>query len=62
MISTLSALAQIFEKLVCKQLVKYLEKHRILYKYQFGFRRGHSTAQAIAEIAVRKAIDNSVYS
>ena len=29
-ISTLSALTQIFEKLVCKQLVNYLEKHEIL--------------------------------
>ena len=50
-ISTLSALTQIFEKLICKQLVNYLEKHEILYKFQFGFRKGHSTSQAIAEIA-----------
>ena len=59
-ISTLSALTQIFEKLICKQLVNYLEKHEILYKFQFGFRKGHSTSQAIAEIAdsLRNAIDN----
>ena len=50
-ISTLSALTQIFQKLVCKQLVNYLEKHKILYKFQFGFRKGHLTSQAIAEIA-----------
>ena len=63
-ISTLSALAQIFEKPICKQLVEYLEKHNILYEYQFGFRKGHWTAQAIAEIAdnLRKAIDNNSYS
>ena len=63
-ISTLSALTQIFEKLICEQLVNYLERRNILYQYQFGFRQGHSTAlQAIAEIAVnlRKSIDNNMY-
>ena len=60
-ISTLYALTQIFEKLVCKQLVNYLEKHEILYEFQFGFRKGHSTSQAIAEFAnnLRNAIDFS---
>ena len=63
-ISTLSALTQIFEKLICKQLVNYLEKHEILYEFQFGFRKGHSTSQAIAEIAdnLRNAIDDNLYS
>ena len=59
-ISTLSALTQIFEKLVCKQLVNYLEKHEILYEFQFG----HSTSQPNAEIAdnLRNAIDDNLYS
>ena len=63
-ISTLSALTQFFEKLICKQLVNYLEKHEILYEFQFGFRKGHSTSQAIAEIAdnLRNAIDDNLYS
>ena len=63
-IYTLSALTQIFEKLICKQLVNYLEKHEILYEFQFGFRKGHLTSQAIAEIAdnLRNAIDDHVYS
>ena len=63
-ISTLSALSQIFEKIICEQLVNYLEKHEILYEFQFGFRKGHSTSQAIAEIAdnLRNAIDNNLYS
>ena len=51
-ISTLSALTQIFEKIICEQLVNYLEKHKILYEIQFGFRKGHS----------RNAIDNNLYS
>ena len=62
-ISTLSAFTQIFEKLVCKQLISYFEKLDILFEYQFGFRKGRSTAQAITEITVtlRKAIDNNLY-
>ena len=62
-ISTLSALTQIFEKLIWEQLVNYLERCSIFYQYQFGFRKGHSTAQAIAEIAdnLRKSIDNNLY-
>ena len=44
-ISTLSALTQIFEKRICKQLVNYLEKHEILHDFQFGFRKGPSTSQ-----------------
>ena len=43
--------------------MNYLERRSILYQYQFGFRKGHSTAQAIAEIAdgLRKSIDNIMY-
>ena len=41
-----------------------MEKHEILYEFQFGFRKGHSTSQAIAEIAdnLRNAIDDNLYS
>ena len=51
-ISTLSVLTQIFEKLVCKQLVNYLEKHETLYQFQFGFRKGHSTSQAMQKLLI----------
>ena len=50
-ISTLSALTQIFEKLVYKLLINYIEKHDLLFQFQFGLRKGHSTAQAVSEIA-----------
>ena len=62
-ISTLSAFTQIFEKLIYNQLINYIEKLDILYKFQFGFRKGHSTTQAITEItdSLRKAIDNNFY-
>ena len=46
-ISTFSTFSQIFEKLIHKQLNNYIEKQKILYQFQFGFRKGHSTAEAI---------------
>ena len=46
-ISILSAMAKAFEKCVCKQLCRHLELNNLLYKYQFGFRPNHCTAQAI---------------
>lgn len=30
-----------------KQLINYTEKYDILYQFQFGFRKGHSTEQAV---------------
>ena len=62
-ISTLSALTQVFEKLVYRQLINYIEKYDILFQFQFGFRKGHSTAQAVTELAdsLRKAVDNNLY-
>ena len=61
-ISTLSVFTQIVEKLVYRQLLNYIEKYEILYQFQFGFRRGRSTEQAIAEITdnLKKAIDNNL--
>ena len=62
-ISTLSAFTQILEKLVYKQLINYIEKYSILCQFQFGFRKGRSTEQAIAEITdnLKKAIDNNLF-
>lgn len=61
--STLSTFTQIFEKRIHKQLVNYIDKQKILFQFQFGFRRGHSTAEAITDITntLRKAIDNNLY-
>ena len=63
-IATLYSFAQIFEKLVYSQVLTYIEKYDILDKFQFGFRKGRSTEQAIVEISenLKKAIDNNLYS
>ena len=62
-ISTLSVFAQILEKLVYKELINYIKKYDILCQFQFGFRKGRSTEQAIAEITdnLKKAIDNNLF-
>ena len=52
-ISVLSQVNKIFEKILHKRLYKYLTKFKILYEYQFGFREGHSTTQALVEITDR---------
>ena len=49
-ISTLSPFSKVLEGLIYNHLYSFLEKHDILYKYQFGFRKGYSTEQAVLEI------------
>ena len=62
-ISILSNINKIFEKILHKRLFKYLNKFNILYKYQFGFRKGHSTTQALIELTdnIKKGIDDKTY-
>ena len=62
-ISLLSLLNKIFEKLLYRRLYKFLHKHNVLYKYQFGFRKGYSTTMALIEILnnIKIAIDNNKF-
>ena len=46
-ISVISNVAKIFEKLVCKQLITFLENNSIIAKNQSGFRRNHSTETSL---------------
>ena len=52
-----------FEKLTFKRVYHFLEKHNILYQYQFGFRAKHSTSQALISMVenLKSAIDNGQY-
>ena len=43
----LSHINKIFEKIIHEQLNDFLQKHNILEKCQFGFRKGHSTSHGI---------------
>ena len=49
-IATLSPFSKVLGRLVYNQLYSFIDKHQILCKYQFGFRKGYSTDQAILEI------------
>ena len=62
-ISILSNINKIFEKILHKRLFSYLNKFNILYKYQFGFRKGHSTTQALIELTdnIKRGIDDKQY-
>ena len=49
-ISLLNCFSKIFERLIHKQLINFLQKHALLYQYQYGFRKSHSTTLALIEI------------
>ena len=49
-ISLLSVFNKLLEKIVFNRLYTFCEKHHILYKHQFGFRRNHSTSLALIKI------------
>ena len=46
-ISLLSPFSKLLERLMYNKLVKYLDKHDILYQHQYGFRSKHSTIHPI---------------
>ena len=52
-ISLLSIFNKILEKLIYKRLYEFLNKFNILYNYQFGFRRNHSTMLALTELSTK---------
>ena len=63
-IATLSPFRKALERAIYDQLVQCLDKHDILFKYQFGFRKSHSAEQAIMEITdnLKASIDNNLIS
>jgi len=49
-ISLLSIFDKILEKLMFNRIYSFLVQNDILYKYQFGFRKGYSTSLALVEL------------
>lgn len=48
-ISLLSSFAKLLEKVVARQMVRFLHCQRILYAHQYGFRRGHNTSHPVLQ-------------
>ena len=48
-ISLLSGFSKLIEKIVARQMMKYLNKHNLLYKHQYGFRPKHNTNHPILQ-------------
>ena len=62
-ISMLPVLSKVLERVVHTQFIDYLESNRLLYKYQFSFRRQHSPNLAVTFFtdSVRRAMDNGQF-
>ena len=62
-VSLLSVLSKVFEKVMYSRLLKFLNKKLILYKYQFGFRKLHSTYMALMILMDKliKALENGEF-
>ena len=62
-ISVLPYFSKIFEKVMFTYVIEFLDENNILYEYQFGFRKNHSTSHAIITLVERvtKALDTGKY-
>ena len=62
-ISILPYFSKIFEKVIFRYVIEFFEENNILYEYQFGFRKNHSTSHAIITLVKRvtKALDTGKY-
>ena len=59
-ISVLCAMSKVFERIMCNRLVDFMNKFNLLFKDQYGFRKGYSTDLAIIRITnyILKALDD----
>ena len=49
-ISLLSVFSKIFEKVIYTRMYSFLEKNKLIYDHQFGFRANHSTNHAVINL------------
>ena len=49
-ISLLSSFSKLLEKNFAKQIFRFLNKYKLLYDHQYGFRPGRDTEQPILQI------------
>ena len=60
-ISVLSVFSKIFEKIICNQLMSFIDRNNILYRKQYGFRKRHSTHHALIDFTekIANAFENN---
>jgi hypothetical protein len=58
-ISLTSPFAKVLEKLMHKRVYDFFDKYKLLYDYQFGFRKNYSTSLAVVDVITM--IQNYVY-
>ena len=60
-ISVLGFFSKIFETILYNHLIEFIEKHDLLYKFQFGFRKQFSTSHAIISLVdkIHEALNSS---
>ena len=59
-VSVLPLFSKILERLMYNRMISFINKHKLLYKFQFGFREGHSTN--LAMIYLVDKISNAIES
>ena len=62
-ISLLITLSKVLEKLVYGRTINFLDKHKILFTSQYGFRKNHSCSDAIMELVseILKNKENGIH-
>ena len=62
-ISVLPYFLKLFEKVMASYVIEFFENNNMFYKYQFGFRKPHSTSHAIITLVERvsEALDTGKY-
>ena len=62
-VSVLPVFSKLVERLLYNRLIDFVNKHNLLYKYQFGFQEGKSTVMALIILLdkISKALENGEY-
>ena len=63
-IALLSNIDKIFEKLVHRRFVTFLDKNETIFEWQFGFREKHSTSHNLLTLTetIRQQLDRGEFS
>lgn len=62
-VSILPCFSKLFERVIYNRFIKYINKHNILNKNQYGFRKQHSTSHALIDLVdkITSAIDRKEF-